>query len=239
MVKAQQQKQSTMTQIKDLEQLAPNTAIAEMVLGVKAVYPPKSPKAPYNIVVFDQTGETRLAAWSDVDLSDYRGQRITVRSTTTRKGLDGLNVVFSDYSKKMELKLGKSGQIFNDAELEAGAGNKTPHAPVTSKSPIAGPNGGAGVAPFNATAPFSAAPAVTPKAFIFQNAQLMVEAINAAQWVAKQVEAITPDHLQAIASSLYISAERAGMARQFPTSEKKEVAPAAPAKKNDDDDLGW
>jgi hypothetical protein len=67
----------------------------------------------------------------------------------------------------------------------------------------------------------------------------MVEAINAAQWVAKQVEAITPDHVQAIASSLYISAERAGMAKQFPTSEKKEVKPAAPVKKDDDDDLGW
>jgi hypothetical protein len=193
-----------------------------MVLGVKAVYPPKSPKAPYNLVVFDQTGETRLAAWSDVDLSDYRGQRITVRSTATKKGLDGLNVVFSDYSKKMELKLGKSGQIFNDAELEAGAGGKTPHAPVTSKSPIA-----------------VASPSVAPTAFIFQNAQLMVEAINAAQWVAKQVEAISPEHLQAIASSLYISAERAGMARQYPQSEKKEVAPAAPVKKNDEDDLGW
>ena len=211
-----------MTQIKDLEQLAPNTAIAEMVLGVKTVYPPKSPKAPYNLMVFDATGETRLAIWSDVDLSDYRGQRITVRSTATKKGLDGLNVVYSDYSKKMELKLGKSGQIFNDAELEAGAGGKTPHAPVTSKSPIA-----------------VASPSVAPKAFIFQNAQLMVEAINAAQWVAKHVEAITPDHVQAIASSLYISAERAGMAKQFPTSEKKEVKPAAPVKKDDDDDLGW
>lgn len=217
-----------MTQIKDLEQLAPNTAIAEMVLGVKAVYPPKTPKAPYNLVVFDVTGETRLAAWSDVDLSDYKGQRITVRSTATKKGLDGLNVVYSDYNKRNELKLGKSGQIFNDAELEAGAASPKPHAPVTSKSPIPGPNGGSGVAPYT--------PAVTPKAFIFQNAQLMVEAINAAQWVAKQVEAITPDHLQAIASSLYISAERAGMARQFPTSEKKEVAPA-PVKK--DEDFGW
>lgn len=215
-----------MTQIKDLEQLAPNTAIAEMVLGVKAVYPPKTPKAPYNLVVFDVTGETRLAAWSDVDLSDYKGQRITVRSTATKKGLDGLNVVYSDYNKRNELKLGKSGQIFNDAELEAGAASPKPHAPVTSKSPIPG----SGVAPYNATA-------IAPKAFIFQNAQLMVEAINAAQWVAKQVEAITPDHLQAIASSLYISAERAGMARQFPTSEKKEVAPA-PVKK-DEDDLGW
>ena len=214
-----------MTQIKDIEGLAPNTAIAELVLGVKAVYPPKTPKAPYNLVVFDATGETRLAAWSDVDLSDYKGQRITVRSTATKKGLDGLNVVYSDYNKRNELKLGKSGQIFNDAELEASGG---------SKSPIPGPSGGSGVAPY------TAAPAVAPKAFIFQNAQLMVEAINAAQWVAKQVEAITPDHLQAIASSLYISAERAGMARQFPTSEKKEVAPApAIVKKDDEDDLGW
>lgn len=219
-----------MTQIKDLEHLAPNTAIAEMVLGVKAVYPPKSPKAPYNLMVFDSTGETRLAIWSDVDLSEYRNQRITVRSVAKRNGLDGLHVTYNQRNSKYELKLSKSGQIFNDAELEAGAGGPRPHAPVTSKSPIS--NGGSGVAPYNATS-------VAPKAFIFQNAQLMVEAINAAQWVAKQVEAISPEHLQAIASSLYISAERAGMARQYPQSEKKEVVPAAPVKKNDEDDLGW
>jgi len=211
-----------MTQIKALEHLAPNTAIAEMVLGVKAVYPPKSPKAPYNLMVFDSTGETRLAIWSDVDLSEYRNQRITVRSVAKRNGLDGLHVTYNERNSKYELKLSKSGQIFNDAELEAGAGGPRPHAPVTSKSPIA-----------------VASPSIAPKAFIFQNAQLMVEAINAAQWVAKQVEAISPEHLQAIASSLYISAERAGMAKQFPTSEKKEVKPAAPVKKDDDDDLGW
>jgi len=210
-----------MTQIKDLEQLAPNTAIAEMVLGVKAVYPPKSPKAPYNLVVFDSTGESRLAAWSDVDLSDYKGGRITVRSTATKKGLDGLNVIYSEYNKRNELKLGKAGQIFNDAELQLQGGSTGPNPAVTSKSPIVAPS------------------AVSPKAFIFQNAQLMVEAINAASWVAKQVEALSPEHVQAIATSLYISAERAGMAKQFPTSEKKEVKPVAPAKKDDDDDLGW
>jgi hypothetical protein len=210
-----------MTQIKDLEKLTPNTAIAEMALGVKTVYKPKSPKAPYNLIVFDATGETRLAVWSDVDLSDYRGQRITVRSTATKRGLDGLNVVYSDHNQKYELKLGKAGQIFNDAELALQGGSTGPSPAVTSKSPIV------------------TSSVVSPKAFIFQNAQLMVEAINAAQWVAKQVEAITPDHVQAIASSLYISAERAGMAKQFPTSEKKEVKPVAPAKKDDEDDLGW
>jgi hypothetical protein len=211
-----------MTQIKDLEQLAPNTAIAEMVLGVKAVYPPKSPKAPYNLVVFDSTGESRLAAWSDVDLSDYKGGRITVRSTATKKGLDGLNVVYSEYNKRNELKLGKAGQIFNDAELQLQGGSTGPSPAVTSKSPIVAPS------------------AVSPKAFIFQNAQLMVEAINAASWVAKQVEALSPEHVQAIATSLYISAERAGMARQFPQAEKKaETKVAAPAKKDDEDDLGW
>jgi hypothetical protein len=211
-----------MTQIKDLEQLAPNTAIAEMVLGVKAVYPPKSPKAPYNLVVFDSTGESRLAAWSDVDLSDYKGGRITVRSTATKKGLDGLNVVYSDYNKRNELKLGKAGQIFNDAELQLQGGSAGPNPAVTSKSPIVAPS------------------AVSPKAFIFQNAQLMVEAINAASWVAKQVEALSPEHVQAIATSLYISAERAGMAKQLPQAEKKaETKVAAPAKKDDEDDLGW
>jgi len=210
-----------MTQIKDLEKLTPNTAIAEMVLGVKAVYPPKSPKAPYNLVVFDSTGESRLAAWSDVDLSDYKGGRITVRSTATKKGLDGLNVVYSEYNKRNELKLGKAGQIFNDAELQLQGGSTGPNPAVTSKSPIV------------------TSSAVSPKAFIFQNAQLMVEAINAASWVAKQVEALSPEHVQAIATSLYISAERAGMAKQFPTSEKKEVKPVAPVKKDEEDDLGW
>jgi hypothetical protein len=218
-----------MTQIKDLEQLAPNSAIAEMVLGVKAVYPPKTPKAPYNLVVFDTTGETRLAAWSDVDLSDYKGGRITVRSTAGKRGLDGLNVVYSDYNKRNELKLGKAGQIFNDAELALQGGSAGPSPAVTSKSSIIGPYTAAPVAPV-----------VTPKAFIFQNAQLMVEAINAASWVAKQVEALTPEHVQAIATSLYISAERAGMAKQLPQAEKKaEVKPAAPVKKDDEDDLGW
>lgn len=211
-----------MTQIKDLEKLTPNTAIAEMALGVKTVYKPKSPKAPYNLIVFDATGETRLAVWSDVDLSDYRGQRITVRSTATKKGLDGLNVVYSDHNQKYELKLGKAGQIFNDAELALQGGSTGPSPAVTSKSPIVAPS------------------AVSPKAFIFQNAQLMVEAINAAQWVAKQVEALSPEHVQAIATSLYISAERAGMARQFPQAEKKaETKVTAPAKKDDEDDLGW
>ena len=210
-----------MTQIKDLEHLPLNSAIAEMVLGVKTVYRPKSPKAPYNLIVFDTTGETRLAVWSDVDLSDYRGQRITVRSTAGKRGLDGLNVVYSDHNQKFELKLGKSGQIFNDAELQLQGGSTGPSPAVTNKSPIVAPS------------------AVSPKAFIFQNAQLMVEAINAASWVAKQVEALTPEHVQAIATSLYISAERAGMAKQLPTSEKTEVKPAAPAKKDDEDDLGW
>jgi hypothetical protein len=211
-----------MTQIKDLEHLPLNSAIAEMVLGVKTVYRPKSPKAPYNLIVFDTTGETRLAVWSDVDLSDYRGQRITVRSTAGKRGLDGLNVVYSDHNQKFELKLGKSGQIFNDAELQLQGGSTGPSPAVTSKSPIVAPS------------------AVSPKAFIFQNAQLMVEAINAASWVAKQVEALSPEHVQAIATSLYISAERAGMARQFPQAEKKaETKVAAPAKKDDEDDLGW
>jgi hypothetical protein len=211
-----------MTQIKDLEHLPLNSAIAEMVLGVKTVYRPKSPKAPYNLIVFDTTGETRLAVWSDVDLSDYRGQRITVRSTAGKRGLDGLNVGYSNHNQKFELKLGKAGQIFNDAELQLQGGSTGPSPAVTSKSPIVAPS------------------AVSPKAFIFQNAQLMVEAINAASWVAKQVEALTPEHIQAIATSLYISAERAGMARQFAQAEKKaETKVAAPAKKDDEDDLGW
>ena len=92
-----------MTQIKDLESLTSGAAIAEMVLHVKSVFPPRNPKAPYNMTVTDSTGETRLSAWSTVDLTDYKGQRITVRSSAGKRGLDGLHAEYSDYSKKMEI----------------------------------------------------------------------------------------------------------------------------------------
>jgi len=232
-VKATNKTTSSMTQIADIQSLDTNTVIPEMSFNVKAVYPPKSPKAPYNLVVTDSTGEVRLGIWSDVDLSDLRNQHITVRSTATRKGLDGLRVSYSDWAKKKELSCNKNGKIFTDAELAAAGplSNQQPHAPVTSKSPIGGSNGGVGVAPYNAT------PAVGPKEFIHQNAQLMVECVKAAKWVDSQIEdGVSADHLQAIASSLFIAAERAGLARTFTVTESK---PKAQPKDELEQEAGW
>ena len=201
-----------MTQIADIQSLDTNTVIPEMSFHVKAVYPPKSPKAPYNLVVTDSTGEVRLGIWSDVDLSDLRNQHITIRSTATRKGLDGLRVSYSEWAEKKELSCNKNGKIFTDAELAAAGplSKQQPHAPVTSKSPVT-----------------PAGSPVDAKKLIYQNAQLMVECVKAAKWVESQIEdGVSSDHLQAISSSLFIAAERAGLARTFGVAEpKKKVEP--------------
>jgi hypothetical protein len=215
-------KQQTKTmQIKDLASLTANTVIEEMVLHVKSVFPPRNPKAPYNLVVTDGTGETRLSVWSTVDLSDYKNQRITVKSSATKKGLDGLVAEYSDYSGKYELKLLKSGQIFSDAELAAGA-VKGPAPAVTSRSPVVAP---------------AASPVVQdPREIIGQHAMLMVECIKSATWVQNQLEeALTPEHFQAVASSLFIACDKMGLSKSFAVKGTKKSAPVDEFKQ----EVGW
>jgi hypothetical protein len=67
----------------------------------------------------------------------------------------------------------------------------------------------------------------------------MAEAIKAAAWVGEQVK-VTPEQLQAIATSLFISADRAGFAKAFPASAAKPKEEETETEtEKDEDDLGW
>jgi hypothetical protein len=75
------------------------------------------------------------------------------------------------------------------------------------------------------------------KRALFQAAQLMAEAIKAAEWVGGQAQ-VTPEQLQAIATSLFISADRAGFAKAFPSAQTKPVKKDEPVEL-EEDDLKW
>jgi hypothetical protein len=75
------------------------------------------------------------------------------------------------------------------------------------------------------------------KRALFQAAQLMAEAIKAAEWVGGRAQ-VTPEQLQAIATSLFISADRAGFAKAFPSAQTK-PSPKKEEVELEEDDLKW
>jgi hypothetical protein len=84
------------------------------------------------------------------------------------------------------------------------------------------------------------------KRLIFQRAQLYVECVKAASWIAKTAEVGDMD-FQAIVSTLFISSDKANLWNVFPaTAAKAEPAPAEvpdeiPFEKADDfaQEAGW
>jgi len=218
--------------INQVSELSSGTTIGEMRVQVKKVFPENKgvgnfgPWRVQNAIVQDSTGEIRAAFWIPSAMDDLEGQMITIKSRSTPKGLQGLTVAENPKTKVTELKINDKAAILTDAELAAeNGGAPAPQRAVTSKSPIS--TGGI-------------TPAEARKA-LFQAAQLMAEAIKAAAWVGEQVK-VTPEQLQAIATSLFISADRAGFAKAFPASAAKpkqeETEPETETEK-DEDDLGW
>lgn len=211
-------------QIKDIESLADGTTIGEMRVGVKKVFPPRTGASKHgewrvqNCILEDGTGEIRGAFWIKDDMSDLEGKTIVLKSRAGKKGLAGVTVQYSDHSKANELKITENAAILDS---------------VTEKvQQMTRPQHGAAVV--------SAGSPADAKKVLFQVAQLMVEAVKAAQWVGTQVT-LTPEQLQAVASSLFISGDRAGLAKAFPTSlvkdepKKEETQPV----EDEDDDIGF
>lgn len=213
-------------QIKDIEALADGTTIGEMRVWVKKVFPPRTGTSKHgdwkvqNCILEDGTGEVRAAFWIKDDMSDLAGQTIVIKSRAGKKGLAGLTVQYSDHSKANELKVTENAAILDSATEKV--------------QQMSRPNHGTAPAAVPATNVAGA------KQTLFQAAQLMVEAVKAAQWVGTQVT-LTPEQLQAVASSLFISGDRTGLAKAFPTSltkeepKKEETQP----QNDDDDDIGF
>jgi hypothetical protein len=149
-------------------------------------------------------------------MNDLKGQMVTLKSQPGKKGLDGLSVKTSTHSGENELKVTDKAAIIDDA---------------SGASPVASPR-----KPVQASSPVSLTVADAKRA-LFQAAQLMAEAIKAAEWVGKEVKALSPEHLQAIATSLFISADRAGFAKAFPSAQVKAAKEEAP--ELEEDDLKW
>lgn len=210
-------------QISDLANLADGSVIGEMRVTIKATFPPKTGEGKFgpwrvqNCILQDATGECRASFWLPDEMNDLKGQMVTLKSQAGKKGLQGISVKHSTHSGENELKITDQCAIIDDA---------------SGASPVAaGPR-----KPVQASAPVSITVADAKRA-LFQAAQLMAEAIKAAEWVGKEVKAISVEHLQAIATSLFISADRAGYAKAFPPSQVKQAKEEAP--ELEEDDLKW
>jgi hypothetical protein len=209
-------------QISDLANLADGSVIGEMRVTIKATFPPKTGEGKFgpwrvqNCVLQDATGECRASFWIADEMGDLKGQMVTLKSQAGKKGLQGISVKHSTHSGENELKITDQCAIIDDAG--AAVAQAGPRKPVQASSPIS----------------LTVADA---KRALFQAAQLMAEAIKAAEWVGGQAS-VTPEQLQAIATSLFISADRAGFAKAFPSAQTKPAAKKEEVEL-EEDDLKW
>ena len=209
-------------QISDLANLADGSVIGEMRVTIKATFPPKTGEGKFgpwrvqNAILQDSTGECRASFWVPDEMGDLKGQMVTLKSQAGKKGLQGISVKHSTHSGENELKITDQCAIIDDAG--AAVAQAGPRKPVQASSPIS----------------LTVADA---KRALFQAAQLMAEAIKAAEWVGGQAS-VTPEQLQAIATSLFISADRAGFAKAFPSAQTKPAAKKEEVEL-EEDDLKW
>lgn len=218
-------------QIKDLPNLADGTVIGQMTVTVKAVFPPKTGEGKYgpwrvqSCILQDGTGEVRGSFWLNDDMKALQGQTITIKSGAGKKGLDGLSVKLSKHSGENELNVTEKAAILDQASEFV----------VKEKLPSGG----------NPPPVLSTVSSVEDaKRVIFANAKLYVECVKAVTWISSQVEAMSEGHFQAAVASMFISAEKAGLAKVF-NEPKKEKAPEPEQKKEpviaseDDDDINF
>lgn len=216
-------------QIKDLPNLADGTVIGQMTLTIKAAFPPKTGEGKFgpwrvqSCILQDGTGEVRGSFWIQDDMKTLTGQTITIKSQAGKKGLDGLSVVNSKHSGENELKITDKAAIIDQCS------------DFVNKEKF--PSGGSAPAPIQTVSSVDDA-----KKVIFANAKLYVECCKAVSWISGQVEQMSEAHFQAAVASMFISAEKAGLAKVF-NEPKKEKAPEPKAESKpldlDGDDINF
>jgi hypothetical protein len=207
--------------IADLANLADGSIIGEMSVQVKTAFPAKTGEGKYGpwrvqaAILKDSTGEVRASFWTNEDIKDLVGQTVTIKSQGGAKGLQGLSVKYSKHSDSNELNITEKAAIIDGTQ----AAFKQYDAAVKTNTAIATGQGGG--TPADA------------KRLIFQRAQLYVECVKAASWIAKTVEAGDMD-FQAIVSTLFISSDKANLWNVFPAT----AAKPAPAEVPDEIPMG-
>jgi len=199
--------------IADIQNLADGSIIGEMSVQVKAAFPPKVGEGKYGpwrvqaCILKDSTGEARASFWTKDEMKDLVGQTITIKSQGGSKGLQGLSVKFNNHSNANELNVTDKAAIIDSA---AGAFRQAETAAKVNTAISSGQGGGT---------------VADAKRLIFQRAQLYVECVKAASWIAKTAEVGDMD-FQAIVSTLFISSDKANLWNVFPaTAAKAEPAP--------------
>jgi hypothetical protein len=217
--------------ISDIKDLADGSVIGEMTVQVKAVFAAKTGEGKFGTwrvqpaIIKDGTGEVRASFWTNEDINDLRGQTVTIKSQATNKGLSGISVKFSKHSGENEISISDKAAI-NDSTK--GALDQY----VDAKK-------------VNTQLAQSKGSVTDAKRLIFQRAQLYVECANAAKWVAEQTGISTTEEIQAIRSTLFISADKANLSNCFPVEQVKAGSQKVdvdeiPMKNSDaDDELGW
>lgn len=221
--------------ISDIQNLADGSIIGEMSVQVKTAFPAKTGEGKYgpwrvqSAILKDSTGEVRASFWTNEDIKDLIGQTVTIKSQGGAKGLQGLSVKFNKHSDSNELNITEKAAIIDSVR---GAEKQYEQAVKTNASLASGQGGGT---PADA------------KRLIFQRAQLYVECVKAASWIAKTIEAGDLD-FQAIVSTLFISGDKANLWNCFPATQAKpepkaEAPDEIPMGSNDVDEFtkeaGW
>jgi len=194
--------------IQDIENLADGSVIGEMTVQVKAAFPPKTGEGKYGpwrvqaVILKDGTGEIRASFWTNDDMQQCVGQTITIKSQAGSKGLQGLKVKHSSHSGKNELDVSDKAAIID----QAGDAVEQYKDAVKVNAQIAASKGTVKDA----------------KRIIFQSAQLYVECVKAGKWITSQIEGgLSTDHFQAVVASLFISADKQGLAKSFPLEQSR------------------
>lgn len=215
--------------IADLANLADGSVIGEIRVQIKKAFPPKIGEGKYgpwrvqNCIIVDGTGEGKASFWTNDDMTKCERQTVTIRSQASAKGLTGVTVAANKQTGQNELKVTDKAAILDDT---AGAVQDY----VRSNAVATGVQVGGDVK--------------DAKGAIFQRAQLYTECFKAAQWVAKTIDAVTPEHFQAIVASLFISSDKANLWANFPAKQSTQ-APKEDAIPMDDhkdeflEEAGW
>lgn len=202
--------------IADLTNLADGSIIGEMSVQVKAAFPPKTGEGkfgPWRVqaaILKDSTGEVRCSFWGNEEIKDLIGQTITIKSQPTNKGLQGLSVKYSKHSDSNELNITEKAAIIDSMK---GAEQQYTSAVKTNASLAANQGGGT---PADA------------KRLVFQRAQLYVQCAAAAKWAAAEAGITSPEEVQAVRASIFISADKANLWNCFPATAAKPAAVEVP-----------
>lgn len=191
---------------------------------VKKVFPAKTGSGQYgpwsvrNIILKDETGEVRAGVWN-VDMADLEGQRVGFLVKSDKAS----GIVVVDNKGKKELKITEKAECLYGEDLER------------AESKLA--SGGIAVAN-SAPVALAVSSVVNTQEVISKKGLLMQDCIKAALEIQEAFNGsgvkIDKDHLQAIASSIFISCDREGLSRHYKLVDQSEKE-----EQSESDELGW